>query len=89
MAGLKHADKNARIETALELGKVADLQAVPALLERVGTEPDFFMREHVTWAVVRLGDAAVRPLIAIRERGDTAERFSPTRQPSALSRSRR
>lgn len=75
MADLQHLDKNVRIEAALELGKLADVQALPALLDRVGTEPDFYVRENVTWALARMGNAAVSPLITILERGDTASRF--------------
>ena len=32
MADVQHPDKNVRIEAALELGKLADVRAVPALL---------------------------------------------------------
>ena len=84
-ADLQHLDKNVRIEAALELGKLADVQALRALLDRVGIEPDFFVRENVTWALVRIGDAAVLPLIAILERGDTASRFHAAHTLSKLA----
>jgi HEAT repeat protein len=74
-----------RLEAALELGKLADVHALPALLDRVGTEPDFFVRENVTWALVRMGDAAVLPLIAILERGDTTSRFHAAHTLSKLA----
>lgn len=85
IADLQHLDKNVRIEAALELGKLANVQALPALLDRVGIEPDFFVRENVTWALVRMGDAAVLPLITILERGDHASRLHAAHTLSKLA----
>jgi len=60
---LSHPDKNQRIDAAMALGTQADLSALPALLERFAEEPDFFVRENLTWAVVRMGAVAVPPLL--------------------------
>jgi HEAT repeat protein len=80
-----HPDKNVRIEAALEIGKLADPAALPALLERLGAEPDFFVRENVTWAVVRMGDAAVLPVVALLQEGDVASRFNAAHTLSKLA----
>ncbi len=75
LADLRHPDKNVRIEAALEIGKLADASAIPALIHRLGDEPDFFVRENVVWALVRMGDAAVLPTIDVLQRGDANVRF--------------
>jgi HEAT repeat protein len=82
---LIHPDKNVRIEAALEIGKLADSRALPLLLERLGTEPDFFVRENVTWAVVRIGADAVVPLIDLLHGTDVAARFNAAHTLSKLA----
>lgn len=85
ISDLHHPDKNVRIAAALEIGKRADAAALPALLTRLGDEPDFFVRESVTWAVVRIGHTAVLPLIALLERGDDAAKFNAAHTLSKLA----
>ena len=60
---LGHGDPDVRASAALSLGKAADASAVNALLQALAAESDFFVREYITWSLVRLGDAAVPPLI--------------------------
>ena len=85
IAELQHPDKNVRIESALAIGKLADPSALPALLERLGAEPDFFVRENVTWAVVRLGDVGVLPLIELLRGADESFRFNAAHALSKLA----
>jgi HEAT repeat protein len=85
LADLVHPDKNVRIEAALELGKLADPAAIPALLARLGDEPDFFVRENVTWALVRMSSEAVLPLIDVLVHGDAAARFNAAHTLSKLA----
>lgn len=75
LANLVHADKNVRIEAALELGTLADPAAVPALVARLGVEPDFFVGENVTWALVRMGGDAVPPVIEVLQHGAAPARL--------------
>jgi HEAT repeat protein len=84
-ADLLHPDKNVRIEAALEIGKLADAAAVPVLVERLGAEPDFFVRENVTWALVRMGDASVLPVIAALQGDDTGARYHAAHTLSKLA----
>jgi HEAT repeat protein len=60
---LTHPDRNVRSQAALALGKFGDSTAIDALLEALYTEPDFFVREDITWALVRMGAEAIEPLI--------------------------
>lgn len=62
-AQLTHPNRNIRSHAALALGKFGDESAVDALLEALYTEPDFFVREDITWALARMGDTAIEPLI--------------------------
>jgi len=60
---LRHLDRNVRSQAALTLGRQPDADALPALLDALSTDPDFFVREDITWALLRLGEAAVDPLM--------------------------
>src|SRR5690606_28987247 len=62
---LVHPDKNLRGPAALALGGASVADALDGLLARVGHEPDFYVREDITWALVRMGDQAIAPLIAL------------------------
>lgn len=55
---LDDRDREARNRAALELGKAADPTTAEALVARLCREEDFFVRETLTWAVVRVADAA-------------------------------
>lgn len=72
---LLHPDKNVRIRAALDLGATQHRAALPELIERLGHEPDFFVRENLTWAVVRMGPDAVPLLLGLLERPDAATRL--------------
>jgi HEAT repeat protein len=62
---LRHQNRDVRTVAALSLGKAANTSAAGALVRALAAEPDFFIREYITWSLVRLGDAAVLPLIAM------------------------
>ena len=62
---LRNPDKNVRVQAAVRLGTLADADAVAPLVEALRTDPDFFVCETVTWALVRCGWAAVEPVIAL------------------------
>lgn len=71
---LRHPDKSIRGQAAVALGGLDGDDVLRALLGVVGEEPDFFVREDVTWALVRQGDAAVDPLIVLLRDPDPAVR---------------
>jgi len=59
---LGDADPGVRLRAALELGEAAYTPAAGPLVERFGHERDFQIREILTWAVLRVRDAAL-PLV--------------------------
>jgi HEAT repeat protein len=60
---LRDPDKNTRAEAAVELGKLGDPSTADLLVEALATEPDFFVREYLTWSIVRMAEAATPLLI--------------------------
>lgn len=61
---LHNLDKNVRLRAVMALGQAADVATLPALLDHLRVEPDFFVRDNLSWAIARCGDGAVMPLIA-------------------------
>ncbi|WP_445337256.1 HEAT repeat domain-containing protein [Clavibacter sp. CFBP 8614] len=59
VAALADPDRDVRQEAALALGERADEATLGAVLERLWAEPDFFVRETLTWAVARVGAPAI------------------------------
>lgn len=60
---LHHSDKNVRGKAAVSIGNLGDVEGLKVLLQTLGNETDLYVREDITWALVRMGDAAVLPLI--------------------------
>lgn len=58
---LNHPDRAIRGRAAISLGD--DVGALQALLQALRTESDVFVREDITWSLVRMGDVALLPLI--------------------------
>lgn len=85
VTNLLHPDKNVRIRAALDLGAAQHRAALPDLIERLGHEPDFFVRENLTWAVVRMGADAVPPLLELLENPDAATRLQAVHTLSKLA----
>jgi HEAT repeat protein len=56
-------DHNVRSAAALELGKIGDPHAVDALIKRLYADQDLNVIEDITWALGRMKDAAIEPLI--------------------------
>ena len=48
---LKETDKNNRIQAAMDLGTIGGNDSLPALVDALATEPDFLVRESITWAL--------------------------------------
>ena len=51
---LRSADGSARLRAALDAGTQRNPDSVDVLVERCGVEPDFFVRDMLTWALTRL-----------------------------------
>lgn len=73
---LRDLDKNVRIQAAIDLGTAGDDKALDALVSALATEPDFFVRESITWALVRIGAPVVPQMIRLVEDGDPTVQLS-------------
>jgi HEAT repeat protein len=60
---LDHPDRNVRSRAALNLGALGDSRSLSDLTRTLYTESDLFVREDITWALVRMGDAALPALL--------------------------
>ncbi|MFE9250668.1 HEAT repeat domain-containing protein [Streptomyces sp. NPDC007088] len=59
--GLENPNASVRLRAALAAGTPPDPRLIDALVERCGTEPDFSVREMLTWALVRHPASATVP----------------------------
>lgn len=64
-AQLGHPNGSVRLRAAMAAGSSGTPGAVDLLVERCGVEPDFFVRDMLTWALTRLpADVTVPRLVA-------------------------
>lgn len=75
LAELTHLDKNARLRAVMALGQAAESESLPALLQQLRVEPDFFVRDNLCWAIARCGEGAAVPLIALLADGAADVRY--------------
>lgn len=68
LRGLAHPDPSVRLRAALAAGSGADAPAA-ALVRRCGVEPDFYVRDMLTWALTRLPADRTVPLLIAEVRG--------------------
>jgi len=60
-AALSDESSSARLQSALAAGTYPDERFVPVLVDRSGIEPDFFVRDMLTWALMRHPASATIP----------------------------
>ncbi|MEV0256942.1 HEAT repeat domain-containing protein [Streptomyces sp. NPDC050732] len=53
LRGLEHGSPSVRLQAALAVGTAPDPRFVDRLVERCATEPEFSVREMLTWALTR------------------------------------
>ncbi|MFE6668850.1 HEAT repeat domain-containing protein [Streptomyces sp. NPDC057697] len=64
LRGLENPSSSVRLQAALAVGTAPDPQFVDKLVERCAIEPEFYVREMLTWALTRHpSSAAVPPLV--------------------------
>ncbi|MFF2195813.1 HEAT repeat domain-containing protein [Streptomyces sp. NPDC058157] len=61
LQGLGHGSASVRLRAALEVGTAADPRCAGALVARCAVEPEFFVRDMLTWALVRQPAAVAVP----------------------------
>ncbi|MFI2224111.1 HEAT repeat domain-containing protein [Streptomyces fradiae] len=66
LRALRDGAPSARLRAALAVGTAPDPAAVGTLVERCAVEPDFSVREMLTWALTRLPAAVTVPVL-VRE----------------------
>jgi HEAT repeat protein len=76
LAALHDPDSHIRSRAALRLGDLREMAALDALVQALAADADLNVREDITWALVRLGEPAVAPLVALLRDGDAAARHS-------------
>ncbi|GGO18921.1 HEAT repeat domain-containing protein [Micromonospora parathelypteridis] len=53
LRGLENADASVRLRTALAVGTNPDPLLIDKLIQRCAIEPEFYVREMLTWALIR------------------------------------
>ncbi|MCZ4519844.1 HEAT repeat domain-containing protein [Rhodococcus ruber] len=70
---LQHSNPSTRLRAALDIGTTPDLQFLDALLQRCAVEPDFQVREMLTWALIRLPASSTVPRLIEEVRSGGAQ----------------
>ncbi|AOZ03816.1 hypothetical protein BKK81_19805 [Cupriavidus sp. USMAHM13] len=70
---LEHADASRRLAAALGAGTAPDPGQITLLVERCGVEPDFFVRDMLTWALTRHARDLTLPLLRDALRSPVAQ----------------
>ncbi|MEU6487526.1 HEAT repeat domain-containing protein [Streptomyces sp. NPDC046887] len=73
LRGLAHEDTSVRLRAALAVGTAPAPEAVGALIERCAIEPDFSVREMLTWALTRHPAALTLPPLLTEVRSNCAQ----------------
>ncbi|MET0423871.1 MAG: HEAT repeat domain-containing protein [Actinoplanes sp.] len=70
---LESSNSSARVQAALAIGTNPDPRFVDKLVERCAIEPDFYVREMLTWALVRHEPATTVPKLIGELRSEHAQ----------------
>ncbi len=73
LRALASGDPSVRAPAALAIGTNPDPRFVDVLVERCGVEPDFFVRENLTWALTRHPASTTVPKLVAELRSPRAQ----------------
>jgi HEAT repeat protein len=73
IAALAAADVSTRLRAALAAGTNPDLEMIDTLIARCGIEPDFYVRDMLTWALTRYPSAIIVPRLIAELSSDGAQ----------------
>ncbi|GIF96889.1 HEAT repeat domain-containing protein [Catellatospora citrea] len=73
LRGLEHRDPSVRLRAALAVGTTPDLGSVAKLIERCAIEPEFSVREILTWALTRQSPSSTVPKLVDELRSPLAQ----------------
>jgi len=73
IAELGAADASRRLKAALAAGTKPDAALLDMLIERCAVEPDFYVRDMLTWALIRHPPELTVPRLLVELRSDRAQ----------------
>jgi len=73
IAALTAGDRSMRLKAALEIGSNPEPGMVDTLVERCAIEPDFYVRDMLTWALTRLPSEITVPRLLAELRSEGAQ----------------
>lgn len=73
LQGLAHNDPSVRVRAAMVIGTSPDVAFIDTLVGRCAIEPDFQVREMLTWALLRHPASATVPKLVLELRSETAQ----------------
>lgn len=63
IAGLRSQSASVRLAAAMRAGTAPQSEYLPVLVQRCGIEPDFFVRDMLTWALIQNDETVVIELV--------------------------
>ncbi|MFE2531051.1 HEAT repeat domain-containing protein [Streptomyces sp. NPDC059371] len=73
LRGLEDGSSSVRLRAALAVGSAPDPRFVPGLVQRCAVEPEFFVRDMLTWALIRHPVSTTLPALLAEVRSDRAQ----------------
>ncbi|MFG3660881.1 HEAT repeat domain-containing protein [Streptomyces sp. NPDC047706] len=73
LQGLDDSNPSVRLRAALAVGTAPDVRFVGKLVERSAVEPEFYVRDMLTWALTRHSPSITVPLLIEELRSDVAQ----------------
>nr|WP_250562982.1 HEAT repeat domain-containing protein [Sphaerisporangium fuscum] len=71
--GLEHSSSSVRLRAALAVGTTPDPRFIDKLIERCAIEPEFYVRDMLTWALTRHSASATVPKLIDELRSERAQ----------------
>src|SRR5690242_20508525 len=73
LQGLENSSSSVRLKAAMAVGTTPDPRFVDKLIERCAIEPEFFVREILTWALTRHASSTTVPKLIDELRSERAQ----------------
>ncbi|MGW4202590.1 HEAT repeat domain-containing protein [Streptomyces sp. NPDC004726] len=73
LQGLENDDSSARLQAALAVGTTPDPRFIDKLIERCAIEPEFYVRDMLTWALTRHSASMTVPQLLDELRSERAQ----------------
>ncbi|WP_344946016.1 HEAT repeat domain-containing protein [Actinomadura miaoliensis] len=71
--GLENGSSSVRLQAAMAVGTAPDPRFIDKLIERCAVEPDFFVRDMLTWALTRHSSSLTVPRLIDELRSERAQ----------------